>query len=353
MKENDLMAIEGLIGYEFNNPDLLQQAFIRRSFSMEKGGGNNEVLEFIGDKALDIVVMKILMKRFGHVTDGQYHEFKAKGVFKTKYDEGKFTEIKKELVEGKMLAKCIDNLKINQYMLMGHGDYIKNIQNEDSVKEDLFEAIVGAVTIDSDWDFDVIEEVVKLMLNVEMFFSKKENEIEYVAEIQKWSQRRYDELPNYKFDETYDGYRCTLYLDGVNYNFYGEGKSKSGARFLAAKEAYDYLDEKDMLFSFEDEVGEPDKDRAINQLQELYQKGYIPEPIYDVYENKDAESNEDIWVCDAYLDGMDQSDASYSMASSKKQAKKEAAYDLLIKVINNDVDYINNYDEWEDEWNEN
>lgn len=351
MNEQVIKAIESAIDYKFNNEHLLQQAFVRRSYSEEEGGENNEVLEFIGDKALDIIVMKILMKRFGHITNGQYHEFNAKGIFKSKYDEGKLTEIKKDLVESKMLSKCIDNLGFAKYLIMGHGDIKNNVQHQQSVKEDLFEAIIGAVTIDSDWDFDAIEDVVKMMIDFNGYFNNRDNEIEFVAEIQKWSQRNYGELPNYSFDETYDGYRCILYLDGVNRNFYGEGKSKSGARFMAAQEAYDYLESKDMLFNFEDEVGEPDEERAINQLQELYQKGYIPEPIYDVYENEDAESNEDYWCCDAYLDGMDPNDASYFEASSKKQAKKLAAYELLLRVLNNDVDYISN-DLWEDEWDE-
>lgn len=342
MNGNDLTAIEGIIGYEFNNSDLLQQAFTRRSYSMEEGGENNEVLEFIGDKALDIVVMKVLMKRYGHITTGDYREFK------TKYNEGKLTELKAELVQKKNLAKCIDDLKLNEYLIMGNGDIKNNAQNIESVKEDLFEAIIGAVTIDSDWDFDSIEEVVKMMLNFNYYLDNKENEIEYVAEIQNWSQRENDCLPTYTFEETYDGFSCTLDLEGVNRYFYGEGKSKAGARFLAAKEAYDYLEYNDMLFSLEDEIGEPDEDRAINQLQELYQKGYIPEPIYDVYENDEAESNEDYWCCDAYLDGMDSSEASCFVASSKKQAKKEAAYDLLVRVLNDEVDY--NYDDDEDDY---
>ncbi len=333
MNNYELELIQKTIGYEFDNTDLLQQAFTRRSYSQEEGGENNEVLEFIGDKALDFVVMKVIMKRFGQITNGDYEEFK------TKYDEGKFTEIKKDLVESKFLAKCIDDLGFHNYLIMGHGDKKNNVNEEDSVKEDLFEAIVGAVTIDSDWDFDEIEDAVKMMIDFNAYFNKKENDIEYVAEIQKWSQKHYDELPNYTFDETYDGYMCQLEIKGVYSCFYGEGKSKSGSRFLAAKQAYEYLEENDMLISFEDEVGEPDEDRAINQLQELYQKGYIPEPIYNVYENDEAESNEDLWCCDAYLDGMYYRDASSWTASSKKQAKKDAAYDLLERIFNNEVDY--------------
>ena len=60
MEQNDLMFIQSQIGYEFENLDLLQQAFIRRSFSEENGGENNEVLEFIGDKVLDLIAVKYL-----------------------------------------------------------------------------------------------------------------------------------------------------------------------------------------------------------------------------------------------------------------------------------------------------
>ena len=49
MEERFLEFIQSQIGYYFNNLDLLQQAFTRRSYSEENGGENNEVLEFIGD----------------------------------------------------------------------------------------------------------------------------------------------------------------------------------------------------------------------------------------------------------------------------------------------------------------
>ena len=38
---------------------------MRRSYSKEYGGENNEVLEFIGDKVLDFIVVKILSEEFG------------------------------------------------------------------------------------------------------------------------------------------------------------------------------------------------------------------------------------------------------------------------------------------------
>lgn len=59
MTANDMQFIQDQIGYRFKNLDLLRQAFVRRSYSEENGGENNEVLEFIGDKVLDFVIVKL------------------------------------------------------------------------------------------------------------------------------------------------------------------------------------------------------------------------------------------------------------------------------------------------------
>lgn len=69
-KELVWKMVQGQIGYDFKNLDLLQQAFTRRSYTAENGGENNEVLEFIGDKALDFVIVKLLIKKYGHLAMG-------------------------------------------------------------------------------------------------------------------------------------------------------------------------------------------------------------------------------------------------------------------------------------------
>ena len=66
-RELGFKMVQAQIGYTFKNIDLLNQAFTRRSYTEENGGENNEVLEFIGDKALDFAVIKILIEKFGEV----------------------------------------------------------------------------------------------------------------------------------------------------------------------------------------------------------------------------------------------------------------------------------------------
>ncbi|MCH5252705.1 MAG: ribonuclease III family protein, partial [Lachnospiraceae bacterium] len=120
MDNQELEFIQNQIGYTFRNVDLLQQAFVRRSYAKENGGEDNEVLEFIGDKALDFSVVRVLMEKYGYLISEceDYNPNEDFNEFACEYDEGKLTEIKKCLVEKKMLAHRIDELGLSDYLIM-------------------------------------------------------------------------------------------------------------------------------------------------------------------------------------------------------------------------------------------
>ena len=324
MTNEDLKFIEERLDYDFNEPKLLRQAFTRKSYSDEGNGAHhNEVLEFYGDKALEFVVMKKLSVCYGDRTQNdKYVSIKT---------EGQLTDIKKNLVCRKMLAHRIDVLGFADYLLMGKGDIGQNAQHLDSVKEDLFEAIIGAVAIDCYWDTETLEDVVDTMLDVEYYLNNGfDDEKNYVDLIQTWCQKKYGELPYYEFyrtdDEVFD---CTLNLSD-ELSFEGHGYSKREARMDAAQYAYEYLEDENELILLIDEVGEPDFDKAINQLQELYQKGYIEEPWYDFEETYDENGNP-IWRCECHIEDRDT--YYWVNSSSKKQGKKRVAYDMLCDVL--------------------
>lgn len=339
MDRNDISAIQKIIGYEFHNSDLLQQAFIRRSYSKEKGGENNEVLEFIGDKVLDLIVVKILSEEFGSITSGDFHEFASE------YQENKLTEIKKHLVEKDTLANCIDDLGLADYLIMGEGDRKNHVENSPSVMEDLFEAILGAVAIDSNYDLKALQDVIELMLNPEALIF--DDEINYIQEVQDWSLRRTGELPEREFKENYGFYTmshgllnphapmmnekftCYVQVDGVK-KAVGHGTSKVKAHEEAAKAIYDYLDDNNMLYTIQDEIDEPSLNMAINQLETLARRGYFSLPEYTAEEHHDENGNP-FWHVECHIDEVEYYfDAD---SSSKKQAKKQAAYDMLMYVL--------------------
>ena len=200
--------VQRQIGYEFKNLDLLKQAFTRRSYTEEKGGENNEVLEFIGDKALDFAVVKLLIQKYGHLANGDpvdgtkllfwEQEFKRNQVgyeapavnsFGCDYDEDNLSKIKSRMVSKKALARRMDELGFSEHLIMGKGDVQQNINQEDSVKEDLFEAIIGAVAIDCGWDQNKIQLVVEAMLVPEDFLID-DIDTNYVRLIQEWEWQK-------------------------------------------------------------------------------------------------------------------------------------------------------------------
>lgn len=346
MQNDDYYLIEKQIGYEFHNRMLLQQAFTRKSYTNEThDGDNNEVLEFIGDKVLDMVVVKALSEYFGDINDCDEYE--------CEYSEGKLTEIKKKLVESKMLSARIDELGFADLLILGKGDIKINAQNDIHVKEDLFEAILGAVALDSDWDMQSMQDVVERMLHLNHYIENDDSEVlDYVSLIQQWQQKRIGELPDYCFKskDDYNRYRiincwnlnqrkrieagegnivCELRIDNGE-PFVGFGYSKSQARMIAAELAYDYLNRNGLLYTMSDEIDEPSPEKAINQLQELAQKGYFSMPVYEFKETHDDNGNP-IWTCKCSIKDLDE--FYYQTSYSKKAAKKQAAYQTLLAVL--------------------
>ena len=324
MNNETLEFIQEQIEYRFRNEKLLRQAFTRKSYSEEHNGAyHNEVLEFYGDKVLDFIVIRKFSYRFGELTrNGKYSSEKT---------EGQLTEFKKKLVSKKMLAHRIDILGFQHALLMGKGDVEQNAQEDASVKEDLFEAILGAVAIDCNWNTKILEDVVDKMIDIEHYINNGlEDEQNYVDLIQQWCQKKYFDLPKYKFEEYRDGYECLLYLSDGWKPFSGNGYSKQAARMNAAEAAYQYLEEENELILPIDEVGEPDIDKAINQLQELYQKGYIRQPWYDFSETYDRNGNP-VWRCECHIEGK--GEYWCRNHSSKRYGKKAVAYDMLCDIL--------------------
>lgn len=362
------MVQDQIGGYEFKNPLLLKQAFTRKSYTAENGGENNEVLEFIGDKVLDIAVVRFLAKVYG--TDLHFMD-KIQAAFRVPQDpeefacelsEGELTKLKQRMVEKKALARRIDELRFAQFLVVGKGDEKKEVWQEDSVKEDLFEAIIGAVALDSNWDFEKLQEVVEIMLCPESFLEDDE-EADYVGLIHEWEDRKNNTTPLFRYPN--HGYSFTWYvpsgenvicqqpnysnlgnyrLNNLNYTcqvkllndlpvFEAYGTSKAEARKNVCEFAYKYLEDHDLLYDIHDEIENPCLEEAIGQLEILARRGYFNIPEYTADESHNKDGNP-VWHVECHIEGMD----TYYFAEgfSKKQAKKEAAYEMLSYILDLD-----------------
>ena len=66
MDEKEIKFIQDQIGYTFKTRSCLFKHLLVAPIQWKMEGQDNEVLEFIGDKALDFVVVKQLSEEFGH-----------------------------------------------------------------------------------------------------------------------------------------------------------------------------------------------------------------------------------------------------------------------------------------------
>ena len=357
MSQNEkwLKEVQDRIEYRFRNPDLLLQAFTRRSYSEENGGSDNEILEFIGDRALDLAVTRILMRKYGyflHETE-DYNRHDDFDEYYSELDEGKLTELKKRLVQKRTLAGRMERLGWSEHLIVGVGDKKNKVSDSNSVKEDLFEAIIGAVTIDSDWDLEKIENVVELMLEPESALDE-EDSLNYVAIVQDWYFKNYGHNPKFNCLRTdgfvnlaaYTGeignksgaYSCNIVWEllvpadayHLDKFFTGFGESKGEARRDLCMKMYYHLVDKGKIFSIGNEIDNPNKEEAINQLETLARRGYFSIPTYSFKEIYDKDGNP-VWSAQCNITEYPVSMT--AKASSKKEAKKKAAFKMLTYVL--------------------
>ena len=357
MKKEDLFYVQNCIDYQFKNPDLLAQAFKRKSFAMENGGEDNEVLEFIGDKVLDLVVVKFLSDTYGSfASDDEEYTADDYDEYFNEYDEGELTAMKSHLVQKRMLSHRIDLLRFAGFIQMGKGDYEQHVEEKDSVKEDLFEAIIGAVALDSEWNLSVLEHVVNNMLCPEAEIENDDEYENYIGKVQNWCTETTGFLPMYRVEPYsqidlyvagqyilgenartlnlgwYPRFVCYLKLFGREETFKEYGRSENEAKSGAAKAAYKFIEEKKLVPTIKDEIENPNYDDAIGQLETLSRRGYFSIPTYKFKETHDGDGNP-IWSCKCEIKEIDI--VTNGRSSSKKDAKKQAAFDMLTFVLEN------------------
>ena len=351
-------AIENQIGYPFKNRDLLKQAFTRRSYSQEYGGENNEVLEFYGDKVLDLIVGKLFSEQFGGIKNDyvcsapfcyitlsslQSTPTSPKREYQSDYDEGQLTEFRKALVSRQTLSQKIYDMDFERFLILGKSDEKNDVRNKDSVREDLFEAILGAVAIDCDWDIKKLQNVVEVMLDIKEFFSGDN----YVHDITEWTINEYGCTPHFQYFDTYfpkDVYfnsihfnsssqnNCYLKLGDYEHTFLAGGKTQGEAKYNVCQFAYKYLRDHDLLNSIKDEIDSPTEQMAINDLETLSRRGYFDLPKYKYTETHDKNGNP-VWQVTCMVNDFD--NVFNATDSSKKKAKKKAAFRMLNYVLEN------------------
>jgi len=175
----DYKQLQKKLGYEFSDESLLIQALTHRSFK----GAHNERLEFIGDSLLGMFVAEAL-----------YFEF-------PKATEGELTRMRSQIVKGQTLTAIAKEFELSQWLLLGPGEMKSGGCRRDSILEDVIEAIIGSVYLDSNIEQCkefVLKLVKKRLADVDPSNALKDPK----TQLQEWLQSRKRPLPVYEVINT-------------------------------------------------------------------------------------------------------------------------------------------------------
>lgn len=135
---DDLQRLETALGVVFQDPNLLQQALIHRSYLNESAelplSASNERLEFLGDAVIGMLMADELYRRFPDSP------------------EGRLTEMRAHLVRGGTLARIGERLDLGGCLVMGRGEERTGGRNRAPNLGRALEAVIGAVYLDSGMD---------------------------------------------------------------------------------------------------------------------------------------------------------------------------------------------------------
>lgn len=218
-------AVEGALGYAFNDGGLIEQALTHRSLLSERRAvASNEPLEFLGDAVLGFVIAEMLHRR------------DPSGA------EGDKTRIRARLVSTPTLVSIGQSFDVGSLILMSAGEEKNHGRSHEKVQEDAVEALIAAVYLDG--GIEAVRTVVARL------FEPRLNEGSLAGKdskgaLQEFLQARGLELPVYQV-ESLEGPQHrqrhrVLCLVGGEVLGRGEGPSRKKAELEAAAQALHVL----------------------------------------------------------------------------------------------------------------
>jgi ribonuclease-3 len=238
MNAQVIRKIEEILGYRFQNPALLRQAFTRSSYTNEMlqaktpaDTDSNEVLEFIGDSVLSAVLATILIRRCGSLGE--------RGLT-CPLDEGDLSRIKSNLSDKRALSGIVRELGLAKHLRVSRGDLANGILEEASPQEDLFESIIGAIALDCNMDLGVLIPILERLDRPDRLTEQPKAQKDPKSTVKEYCEKN---RLSYEFCLVSESgpdhakeYRVCCKIGGVDKGF-GVGKSKKLADRSAAEDA--------------------------------------------------------------------------------------------------------------------
>jgi len=169
-----LSALESGLGYTFRNKAYMEQAL---THSSKSGAANNERIEFLGDRVLNLVMAESLFHRF------------------PEEHEGNLAKRHSALVQGRMLSIVAGVLSLGNYLILSESERQSGGAENENILSDAMEALLGAIFLDG--GLDAARKVI-LRLWGDNIENLNEVHQDPKTELQEWLQARGLPLPEYE-----------------------------------------------------------------------------------------------------------------------------------------------------------
>lgn len=130
-----LKRFQDYINYQFKNPNLLLQALTTPQYGNQNNLPHYEILENLGDSVIKLIFS---LKLYNQGED----------------NPGNVTKIKQRLEDNQTFLKIAKEMELRKYIVAS----IKQRIEGTSILAEIFEAICGAIFLDSDYDLTVVEQ---------------------------------------------------------------------------------------------------------------------------------------------------------------------------------------------------
>jgi ribonuclease-3 len=179
MDMDKFQQLQAELGVEFNDRNLLQQAFTHTSYVNEnRQAKHNERLEFLGDAVLELAVTEYLYKQY------------------PKRPEGELTKMRASIVCEPSLNILAEHHNFGTYLLLGRGEESTGGRTRPAILADVFEAFIGALYLDQ--GFEAVIDFLQSSLFKKLQQDESINITDAKSQLQEFTQQNNLGKPDYQ-----------------------------------------------------------------------------------------------------------------------------------------------------------
>ena len=218
--------LETVLGLQFKNQELLEQALVHRSYVNEQGwspSDSYERMEYLGDAVLELAISEELYRRCPDLP------------------EGELTKARSALVCRETLAQVARKSHLGDSLLLGKGEEASGGRQRESILAAAFEALVAAVYLDQNYA-EARRFILRIMAGeLEDLFRGSVPQENPKSHLQEFVQGQGQSTPQYRLVSS-EGpdhgpvFTVEVLVDGQVMGV-GQGGSKAGAEKTAAMNA--------------------------------------------------------------------------------------------------------------------